>query len=89
MGTLADQLEVPVTKASRGLSPPSHFPARFRSLVDSICYSAARHAWRTSGRPEEFHLQPPSEPCVNLSIHTAPVSHSLETSQFQADEERN
>jgi hypothetical protein len=30
MGTLADQLEVPVTKASRGLPPPSHFPARFR-----------------------------------------------------------
>ncbi|MDH3574408.1 MAG: hypothetical protein OEM90_12455, partial [Desulfobacteraceae bacterium] len=38
-----------------------------------------------SGRPEEFHLQPPSEPCVNLSIHTAPVSHSLETSRLQAD----
>jgi len=42
-----------------------------------------------SGRPEEFHLQPPSEPCVNLSIHTAPVSHSLETSWLQADAERN
>src|SRR3954465_7960584 len=23
------------------------------------------------GRPEEFHLQPPTEPCVNLSIYTA------------------
>ena len=33
------------------------------------------------GRPEEFHLQSPSEPCVNLSIHTAPVSHALDASQ--------
>ncbi len=57
MGTLADQLEVPVTKASRGLSPPSHFPARFRSLVDSTCYNAARHAWRTSSRPRELPPQ--------------------------------
>ncbi len=46
-------------------------------------------AWSWSGRPEEFHLQSPTEPYVNLSIHTAPVSHSLETSQFQADAERN
>jgi hypothetical protein len=42
-----------------------------------------------SGRPEGSHLQSPSEPYVNLSIHTAPVSHSLEASQFQADAERN
>jgi hypothetical protein len=28
------------------------------------------------GRPEEFHLQPPTEPCVNLSIYTARPSHS-------------
>jgi hypothetical protein len=27
------------------------------------------------GRPEEFHLQPPTEPCVNLSIYTARPSH--------------
>jgi hypothetical protein len=25
-----------------------------------------------SSRPEEFHLQALPEPCVNLSIHTAP-----------------
>ena len=30
---------------------------------------------RTPGRPEEFHLQPPTEPCVNLSIYTARPSH--------------
>jgi hypothetical protein len=37
-----------------------------------------------SGRPEEFHLQSPREPCVNLSIHTAPASIPLETSRSQA-----
>jgi hypothetical protein len=42
-----------------------------------------------SGRPEESHLQSPSEPYVNLSIHTAPASHSLETSRSHADAERN
>ena len=42
-----------------------------------------------SGRPEEFHLQSPSEPCVNLSIHTAPASIPLETSRSQADAEKN
>src|SRR3954465_12826820 len=30
---------------------------------------------RTPGRPEGFHLQPPTEPCVNLSIYTARPSH--------------
>ena len=29
-----------------------------------------------------------TEPCVNLSIHTAPASHPLETSRSQADAER-
>ena len=41
-----------------------------------------------SGRPEEFHLQSPSDPCVNLSIHTAPASRSLETSRSQAYAEK-
>jgi hypothetical protein len=44
---VAVRLGVPVIKASRGLSPPSHFPYRFRSLVDSARHGAARHAWRT------------------------------------------
>ena len=30
---VAVRLEVPATKASRGLTPPSHFPVRFRSPV--------------------------------------------------------
>ena len=38
-----------------------------------------------SGRPEEFHLQSPTDPYVNLSIHTAPASLALETSRSQAD----
>jgi hypothetical protein len=33
------------------------------------------------GRPEEFHHQPPTESCINLSIYTARPSHSLATSQ--------
>jgi hypothetical protein len=39
-----------------------------------------------SGRPEEFRLQSPSEPYVNLSIHTAPAAillkpHGLKPTQ--------
>src|SRR5664279_3188877 len=37
----------------------------------------AKRGSRLPGRPEEFHLQPPTEPCVNLSIYTARPSHSL------------
>jgi hypothetical protein len=33
------------------------------------------------GRPVEFHHQPPTEPCVNLSIYTARPSHSPATSR--------
>ena len=42
-----------------------------------------------SGGPGESHPQAPTEPCVNLSIHTAPTSHTLEASRFQADSERS
>ena len=38
-----------------------------------------------SGRPEEFHLQSPLDPYVNLSIHTAPASLTLGTLRSQAD----
>jgi hypothetical protein len=38
------------------------------------------HVSRPPGRPEEFHLQSPTDPYVNLSIHTARASHSLKTS---------
>src|SRR5512139_1588031 len=43
---------------------------------------------RPPGRPEEFHHQSPTEPYVNLSAHTARVSHSLGASRHQADKER-
>ncbi len=51
MGTLAVRLGVPVIKASKGLAPSSHFPVGVRLPVDSARQGAARHAWRTSGRP--------------------------------------
>ena len=34
--------------------------------------AAMRRTQQRSSRPEEFHLQALPEPCVNLSIHTAP-----------------
>ena len=37
-----------------------------------------------SGSAGEFHPHAPTDPYVNLSIHTAPVSRFLETSQSQA-----
>ena len=50
---VAVQLGVPVTGASRGLTPPSHFPTRFRSPVDSAgsrrC--APYPATKRNGRP--------------------------------------
>ena len=39
------------------------------------------------GRPEEFHLQSPTDPYVNLSIHTARANHTLETFPLQGDVE--
>ena len=42
-----------------------------------------------SGRAGESHPRAPTDPCVNLSIHTAPASLTLETSRSQADAERN
>ena len=56
MGTLAVRLGVPVIKASKGLAPSSHFPVGFRLPVDSARQGAARHAWRTSGRPGSLLL---------------------------------
>ena len=51
MGPLAVRLGVPVIKASKGLAPSRHFPVGVRLPVDSARQGAARHAWRTSGRP--------------------------------------
>lgn len=48
-----------------------------RVLAES---NGGRHAERCHpmpGRPEGFHLQPPTEPCVNLSIYPARPSHFL------------
>ena len=57
LGTLAVRLGVPVIKAS-GLAPSRHFPVGVRLPVDSA-RGAARHAWRTSGRPGSADPGPP------------------------------
>jgi hypothetical protein len=48
-------------------------------LLFSVCLSAWQFAHQpsakimvVSSRPEEFHPQALPEPCMNLSIHTAP-----------------
>jgi hypothetical protein len=48
-----------------------------RSPATSLSVPITISAWgsKPPGRPEEFHLQPPTEPCVNLSIYTARPSH--------------
>jgi len=44
--------------------------------IEAVFVRAARtRGSKPPGRPEEFHLQPPTEPCVNLSIYTARPSH--------------
>jgi hypothetical protein len=40
------------------------------------------------GRPEESHLQTPTDPYVSLSTHTARASHTLEASRLQVDAEK-
>src|SRR5882724_2045461 len=45
--------------------------------------------YRSPGRLEESHLQSPTDPYVNLSIHTARASHSLKTSWPQGDTEKS
>ena len=43
--------------------------------------------FQSPGRPEEFHLQSPTDPYVSLSTHTARASHTLETFPLQGDVE--
>ena len=43
----------------------------------------SRRPLYTPGRPEEFHLQSPTDPYVNLSIHTARASHDIAVSRLQ------
>ena len=41
----------------------------------SIRPSFLDFARRTSSRPREFHPQPLTEPCLKVSLHTAPPTH--------------
>ena len=63
--------------------------AKFATSKSVILSKIELESTIESGGPGESHPQAPTEPCVNLSIHTAPTSHTLETSRFQADSERN
>src|SRR6266567_770409 len=45
--TLAVRLTVPITRARRGLPPPSH---RLVTTPTNRCLRTSRHTWRTSGR---------------------------------------
>jgi len=58
------------------------------SLVASAAASIATGWSEPPGRPEEFHLQPPTEPCVNLSIYTARPRHALALLRKQIYAER-
>jgi len=61
------------------LGPTRHSRHSWRAKIDvcpllsnRVLNGASRRTQSWSSRPEEFHLQALPEPCVNLSIHTAP-----------------
>src|SRR5262249_44915242 len=64
------------------LAPRSCTRCPLRSSYDFPCWP--KPAEQRPGRPEEFHHQPPTDPYVNLSIHTARASPPLATSRLQA-----
>ena len=64
--TLAVRLGVPVIRASKGLSPSSHFPAGFRLPVASARQGATRHAWRTSDTPIRFSARMAESSLITL-----------------------
>ena len=51
---------------------PSIYSVRFQGIARMDGPVAGPHSARLSSRAEEFHLRALPEPCVNLSIHTAP-----------------
>jgi hypothetical protein len=67
---------------------PDEMDLPFLKTISQVLNPLLR-CWIQSSSPGEFHPQALTEPDMNLSIHTAPVSHSLETSRLQADAERN
>ena len=75
--------------------PSSEWPPNFVKARHASAGLSTRRAKPTTeprrllppGRPEEFHHQPPTEPCVNLSAYTARISHSFATSRLQNDTE--
>jgi hypothetical protein len=62
--TLAVRLAVPITRACKGLSPPSHRPDT--TPGQTVPCGTTRHAWRTSGRRRDCSRRPPTPPCVGF-----------------------
>src|SRR3954465_6060574 len=72
-GVWVDQHEDPPEGVMRGNAvgqgQEGPQPAQLVATVEGDVVPA--RGSKPPGRPEEFHLQPPTEPCVNLSIYTA------------------
>ena len=71
MGTLAVRLGVPVIKASKGLSPSSHFPVGFRLPVDSAVMALRAMPGARRGRNAGYPAPPAQIPACGI---TAPGS---------------
>ena len=63
------------------IHPGASVLAASLAVSDMLDDVAGRDLLLAPGRPEGFHLQPPTEPCVNLSIYTARPNHTLVTSR--------
>ena len=87
MGTLAVRLEVPVIKASKGLSPSSHFPIGFRLTV------ASASLWRYAPCLAHFPVgtliteRPPDRSVQAELPHTAPTSSVWRQTALEAKDE--
>ena len=69
---LAVRLGVPVIKASRGLAPPSHFPAHFRLPVDSATMALRAMPGARRVTPGSYPPRVPTDPYVRTLAHTVP-----------------
>ena len=93
-GTVSRTVSVGITSTIIALMGSCARPSPSPRLRSSRCTRGLRRlppapAGRWSpGRPEESHHQSPTEPYVNLSIHTARASRALETLRLPGDAER-
>ena len=73
---VAVQLAVPVIKARRGLSPPSHFTVHFRLPLINANHGASRHARRTN-KKSPLHCSGPLITSPELHHQNTPVVGNL------------